>query len=169
MASVPEFQRSDKAAKSAAWMANSTVAYTYVGLNYTAEVLWDVSVGTVAVVALCGPVILAATSSHTHGNLQCIPVGMPIKKLVSPPLGRNAWEKTHDMRCPNVEPLVESLEKVARCFEKRNTELDRKLAIATLNNIENSKYFYACVSPSISDRIAAKRVELEAQITKKQN
>jgi hypothetical protein len=160
MQSIPELKRSEKAKKSATWMAKSTAAYTYVGANYTAEVLWDVSVGTLMVVALCWPAVLAAASG-SGTSIGCIPSPVPFQALSSPSLGRNAIQKTQEMRCPNVEPLALSLEKVAHCFESRNTQQDRKLAYKTLSNIENSKYFFSCVSPEVSQRISAQRVALE--------
>lgn len=161
MKAIPELKRSEKAKNSAKWMAASTAAYTYVGANYTAEILWDVSVGTLMAVALCWPAVLAVASSSSSRNIGCMPSPVPFKSVASPSLGRNAIKKTQTLRCPNVEPLALSLEKVAHCFESRNTEQDRELAYKTLSNIENSKYFFSCVSPEVSQRISAQRVALE--------
>lgn len=161
MQSIPELKRSEKAKNSAAWMASSTAAYTYVGANYTAQILWDLGIGTVMVVALCWPVALAVAGGN-GSHISCIPSPVPFKAVSAPSLGKKAIQKTQEMRCPNVEPLALSLEKVASCFENRNTDQDRKLAHTTLSNIENSKYFFSCVSPEVSRRISAKRVALEA-------
>lgn len=166
---VPELREAEQVKTNAEWAAKSTVAYSYVGLNYTAQVLWNVSVGALAVVVICAPVIMVVASSvsgkgNGGGYAQCLPIPISDKIWVTG-LGKQALHETRDLRCPNVEPLALSLEKVAGCFENRNTPEDRVRAVTTLSNIEDSRHFFSCISPETQKRIVEKHLELQKVTT----
>lgn len=167
---VPELQRIEKTQQTASWLMKNTVAYTYVGLNYTAEVLWDASVGTAGFIALCLPLPIMAVMSDANNHrartplnfdqrvqpigLSCLPEPDGIRNVVlSPPLGRNALSATENFRCPDVTPLALSLEKVGECHEKRNEIGDRDKAFKTYEAIANSSDFFSCVNAETRERI----------------
>lgn len=172
---VPELQKTEETKESATWMLKNSVAYTYVGINYTAEVLWDVSVGTVGFVVLCLPVPVLAglANASLHSGPPYIdgrgptvsgclaPLGST-KRLMSPPLGRNARKDTEKFRCPDVTPLAISLEKVSRCYENRKAPEDLHKALLTLENISGSEDFFQCVEESVQTRILKRSTELKA-------
>jgi hypothetical protein len=172
---VPELQPAQYAVETALWATKNTLAYSYVGANYTAEVVWDVSVGTVGFVALCWPVFLiypyAANRSNSmvfgstnQGPVSCLPSPVSYNSVRSPPLGRNALEKTQEFRCPNVDGFAKSLEKVAQCFEKRNQPGDIQKAVRTLENIEKSKDFFKCLKVETQERITFYKQELQTHL-----
>lgn len=135
-------------------------------LVQSAEVIWDLSVGTVAFVALCGPVLLAMASGNKGGPTYehqrnifpgCLPAPKDVKNLRAPPLGKRALKYTRDYRCPNVESLALSIEKIAGCYEARSREGDAHKAWSTLKSLEDSKHFYSCISPQTQQRIGSNR------------
>lgn len=52
---IPQVERNQSALGSPLWATKNIIAYTYIGANYTAEVLWDGSVGVASAVILCMP------------------------------------------------------------------------------------------------------------------
>jgi hypothetical protein len=129
-------------------LGKKALAYSYIAGNYTAEVLWDVSAGVVLFVGLCAPVmaVAAAAQGPVHGNWTCIPAGKTGKALFAPPLGRKSVQKTHNWRCPNYEPLLNTLQKVILCHQKKDTPDTLDKALQTLANLESSSSFYDCLS-----------------------
>lgn len=163
---LPEVQPINKTVETTAWLAKNTAAYTYVGLNYTAEILWDASVGVMGVVVLCMPVMAAtAYAARAGGNgypvVGCLPQPDGYKGLFSPPLGRNAIKDTQDFRCPNVDGLAHSLEKVAVCYKQKG---DKDKARQTYNNIKKSKHFFSCLEPKYQQQIQQELKNLDEQI-----
>jgi hypothetical protein len=138
----------EASAQNTEYFGKKALAYTYIAGNYTAEVLWDVSAGVVLFAALCVPVIAAqvAAKGNTSGTPGCIPAGKSTKALFAPPLGRRSVQKTQSWRCPNYEPLVETLQKVVTCYENKNTKENFHKALQTLDNLESSPSFYDCLT-----------------------
>ncbi len=178
--SVPQLQKIEKTQDSMEWMVKNTAAYSYVGLNYTAEVLWDVSVGVVGFVVLCLPLQVAATKTGPGNNYplflgggnpprisNCLPAPGGGAAYFSPPLGRKAYHQTKKFRCPNVTPLAESLEKVALCFEQRKSPEDTKKAMVTLENLAASEDFFSCVDEGVQRRILERHAALKVNITRR--
>lgn len=167
---IPELQASQRVVKNADWAAKNTLAYTYIGLNYTAEVVWDVSVGAVGVIVLCAPFVALMAASSASGNpsgmigAPCFPPPEFSKILLSPPLGKKSFLATEALRCPNVEPLVLSLEKVAHCYEDRNGTNDAEKALKTMDSIIYSQHFFSCASLQTQKRIEEKQTLLKNKI-----
>lgn len=147
-------------------LGKKALAYSYIAGNYTAEVLWDVSAGVVLFVGLCAPVIAlsAASKSPVHGNWTCIPAGKTGKALFAPPLGRKSVQKTHSWRCPDYEPLLQTLQKVIVCHQKKDTPDNLDKALQTLANLESSNAFYDCLSDPQKLSLQDHRLNLQKRL-----
>jgi hypothetical protein len=122
-------------------------SYAFTGISYTAEILMDVAGGTVMVVALCGPMVAAEVASHgvqANAPITCIPG--KLDALSAPPLGRQAYTSSQEMRCPNVTPLSRSLRQVAACYEQETTPDSWARAERSLSSMQSTDKFYRCLS-----------------------
>lgn len=160
----------DAAVQSSETIGKNVLAYTYIASNYTAEVLWDTTAGVVVFVGLCAPMI--ASSSVNQGTtvrnstprftLGCIPASSKkIKAMFSPPLGRQAVQRTQSLRCPDTKPLFSTLEKLITCYQKRDDGESLQKALQTMNNLESSEAFYQCLSSEQQLSLQNTRLELQ--------
>ena len=149
----------------------SILSYAFTGASYTAEVLWDLTAGTVMFVALCGPtlavMVAAQDSSHNPatGSLPVVCLPGKIGALSSPPLGRDAYEATKNLRCPVVTELSQSLRKIATCYENKHNPADLQKSLTTLQSIENSGNFYECLPMDERNFVTRERVRVEKLLT----
>lgn len=142
------------------------LAYTYIASNYTAEVLWDATAGVVLFVGLCGPMIaLAASSRSPVGTaVPCMPVAIKPKALFAPPLGRKAVSQTRSLRCPDNEPLLNTLDQLISCYQKQDSLESTDKALQTLDNLESSDSFYECLTDPQKLSLQAKRFDLQKRM-----
>lgn len=166
---IPESQPLTQLTDSASFIARNAAAYSYVGLNYGAEVMLDASAAVGMTVALCSPYLLAAALSHSYPhstgtNSVCLP-WPDNTQIWSPPLGRNAMKTTQGLRCPNITDYSRSLELVADCHESFGTQEHLKQALATLDEIQSEKYFIYCTDFSYQQRLAEKREMVQKKLT----
>lgn len=137
--------------------SGKSASFMITGLGYSTDVLLSFSGGIVGGVVICSPLIaldIAASknggSGHTASG-QCVgDIGGEIIKATNPNLGPLASEKTRGWRCPEMDPIAESLFVVSSCY-KENGEMD--LARKQLLRMKESKQFYACLSEEMKERI----------------
>lgn len=140
-----------KLAESSQRAAGTVLSYAFVGAGYTAEVLLDAAGGTLMFVALCGvPLLLmaAVSAGAPAGTGGMSPIGCfpgKLSALSSPPLGRQAKKMSADLRCPDVKSLSRSMRAVATCYEMRGGLENLEKARRSLEAIEKSESFYACL------------------------
>lgn len=123
------------------------VSGTLLSYSATGQVLWDVTATLGAVVVLCAPGLAAtyvAKDFNSTGHLICIPAD--IKKIQAPYLGANTLEGTANWNCPDVDSISRSIRKVAKCYNDRGGEDNRKKALSSLQSVEKSGSFYRCLS-----------------------
>lgn len=162
-------------------IGKNLLAYTYIAGNYTTEVLWDTTAGVVLFVGLCAPTIalIAAsrspfvsqpTSSPTYfgdqpnKGLLCFPLPGQSKgppPIFSPPLGRNARQKTRAFRCPDTKPVLSAIERLVRCYQNRDDKESLQKALQTLENLEMSESFYNCLPAEEQLALQNTRAELQ--------
>lgn len=159
------------AAETSEHLGKKAMAYTYVAGNYTAEVLWDVTAGVVLFVGLCAPIVAVAVAAkgNVHGSFSCLPGGKKAKALFAPPLGRQSLQKTQSWRCPNYEPLVETLHKVLLCHQQKDSLEDMDKALQTLDNLESSGDFYDCLTNVQKLSLQNRRLDLRKRRAELQN
>lgn len=166
LTNLPENDPLVKVARDSEHAGKAILSYAFVGASYTAEVLWDVTGGTVMFVALCGPMVLAGTAATYVGGdtrIGCIPGRFDA--LEAPPLGRQAVASTRAMRCPEVAPLSRSLRAVASCYESRGGEENLRKAEAQLKAIRKSADFVSCLPADEYAQLAKQEAELNAKKT----
>lgn len=173
---IPELQPLQKTADSAAWATKNLAAYSYVGLNYTAELAWDVSAGTLMFVGLCLPELALMTVATKNGagygrfsgveagtgfrTALCFPVTETSKKVLAPPLGRRAYESTHSLRCPDVKGLVQSYVKVIACYEETPSKENLSEALLTIDELQSNRGFNSCVEPGQQQGLIERRAQI---------
>lgn len=172
MAHVPENDPAIKFAGNTKQTFGTVAAYTFVGFSYTAEVLWDVTGGTVMAVALCGiPSTLSVAATYQRGQsagiLTCFPG--KLDALGAPPLGRRALAATEELRCPDLTSLSRSLRSVASCYSGEKTEVGRTKAKQVLTSLQNSEDFYSCLSESERHAIGVQIRDLDDPISSYKN
>ena len=148
-------------------LGKKALAYSYIAGNYTAEVLWDVSAGVILFVGLCAAPAVAvsvATKGKVYGSTSCLPGGNTGKALFAPPLGRKSVQKTQTWRCPNYEPLFETLQKVIVCHQKKDTPENIDKALQTLDNLESSSSFYDCLTNLQKVSLQEHRLNLQKRL-----
>ncbi len=147
-------------------LGKKALAYSYIVGNYSAEVLWDISAGVVLFVGLCAPIVAVAVASKSPvpGQLSCLPGGKQAKALFAPPLGRKSVKSTESWRCPNYEPLLETLQKVIVCHQKKDTPENLDKALQTMNNLESSSSFYDCLTASQKLALQDHRLNLQKRL-----
>ncbi len=168
---IPEESSGIKLVSKTKQAAGTALSYSLTGVSYTAELIWDVAGGTITFVALCGPMIALVAASGGAGpavigsmeKLNCLP-GNP-RALSSPPLGRNMYESTKDLRCPDLAPLARSMRKIASCYKQRGDEASIKKAQATLGALRSSGDFYSCLPRADQDLINQDIEELKSPST----
>lgn len=157
--SVPENQEIYKISQMSEQAGGTLISYSFTGAAYTAQVLWDVSVGLTAAIVLCAPsiaVIMTSKSQPISSATMCIPAD--IKPILSPSLGKQAYQKSESLRCPTLKPLSESIRKVAQCYSQKQTKADNEKAIKLLESLKDSKSFYQCLP---NDEIVAFTKDLQ--------
>lgn len=152
------------------WLSKNTVAYSYIGLNYTAEFAWDASVGLMHGLVLCAPFMLVSSftagdmvlnsygrppESRYHTPAVCFPAPSFSKSLFAPPLGRMAHTQTQKLRCPNTEKTGRVALVRASCYAQRKQVGDLEKAIRVLD-VVMTQSDYACFSRSLQELLSAK-------------
>lgn len=146
---IPENETSYKFLRSTQSSAGKVLSYSVTGAAYTAEVLLDVTIGTVGAVILCSPAILSSSGVTQRGAYSgeitpCLPENGLM--LWSPPLGRNTRNKTRTWECPSLDGLSQKVREVAQCFSNRGDNDSKMKALKTLESLEKSEKFYECLS-----------------------
>jgi hypothetical protein len=126
----------------------SLLSYTATGAGYTADVILTVVGGAVIFVALCAPIAAAVIASNGGGNAvsgaECLPADL---SQISPPhFGRDLYQGTAQMRCPDLTLLSRSIRRVAACQEKRASSENLLAARKTLSSITNNNEFMKCIA-----------------------
>jgi hypothetical protein len=161
----------ERSADEMKYLTKNAAAYSYVGANYAAEVVWDVSTGTVAYVGICGIPTAGIVSTGSVEFFYLIPAACAAaewtrRQIQSGPLGRRALQATQAMRCPsNLTVINDSLQRVASCYENRGDQESLKKAATSLENIEKSKGFFSCLEPEDQMLVRSRREEIERRIT----
>lgn len=142
------------------------LAYTYIATNYTAEVLWDATAGVVLFVGVCGPMIAVAATSRSpvQSAVPCMPIPIKPKALFAPPLGRKAITQTRSLRCPDNEPLLQTLDQLMSCYQKQDSPESLDRAVQTLDNLESSDSFYECLTDPQKLSLQSKRFDLQKRM-----
>jgi hypothetical protein len=149
---IPENQKVYKIQSISQQAAGSLISYSFTGVAYTVQILWNITAGGVAGIFLCAPDIalnLAQTKNSNMSNPSgptCFPAN--IRPILSPSLGKSAYENTENLRCPPLEGLSQSIRKVAQCFAARKTHADYQKAISILKSVSDSGSFYSCLPES---------------------
>jgi hypothetical protein len=130
--------------------AGTVASYVFIGATYTVEVLWDIVGGTIGVVGLCAPMLVAQVAASSHGSergmmkpVHCLP-GSPTA-LMAPSLGKQAHQGTKSMRCPDLAGVSKSLRDVATCYQALGGNDNIKKARQSLESVKSSKDFYECL------------------------
>jgi hypothetical protein len=143
---VPENQSIYKLNDKIEKTTGTVLSYSFTGAAYTAQVVWDVTVGVAAVTIMCAPTIaLSMAAKGEAGKLNPYCLSGDLKPLLSPPLGKNTYKNTESWRCSEVTPVSQSIRKVARCFSNRGTKENFTKALNTLEAVANSGAFYSCL------------------------
>jgi len=149
---IPEKTTGAKFISSTHQAGGTLLSYAFTGASYTAEILWDITGGTVMFLGLCGPIIAVEALAINNGGgasgqVVCLS-GFPekIDRLGAPPLGRKAYRSTANLRCPPLEGLSQSIRQVASCFAGQKTSQSQARARKTLESIRNSGEFYNCLN-----------------------
>jgi hypothetical protein len=178
---LPEKDPLSISAEYAKRIGGNIAAYTYTAGGYTAEVLWDVTAGTIIVVAVTAPVVaLGVLCSKNHCNsmsgnaLPLLPASSNspknkksrnlFEKLEAPPLGRRAFRQTQDLRCPNLKDVSQSLRQVASCYESNGDQQSLHKAIISLENVERSDVFFTCLPPEEQEAVTTQKKKLQSQL-----
>lgn len=162
---LTEESKAEQALEAMAWLSKNTVAYSYIGLNYSAEIAWDASVGLMHGLVLCGPFLVVSSLSagnmilSSYGNPQqghntpavCLPAPSFSKSLFAPPLGRMARTQTQMFRCPNVERAGQLALVRASCYKQRNLAGDRDKALQVLDAAMGGESSFACFPASMQE------------------
>ncbi len=155
---IPEESSGLKLISKTKQAAGTALSYSLTGVSYTAELIWDISGGAITFVALCGPMIALMIATNSSGPqmdgstpLLCLP-GNP-RALSSPPLGRNMYDSTLDLRCPDLSPITHSIRKIANCYKQHGDQASLKKAYQSLQALRSSGNFYSCVPKSDQDLI----------------
>ncbi len=153
---LPENEMGAKLLSKTQEASGKTLSYALTGMSYTAEVLLNVVGGTVMVVALCGPSVAAGIWATDGRAGICLPGR--IDALSPPNIGRQTYQATENLRCPNLVPMSRSMRKVAACYLKRDTKDALEKAHKSLLAIQESKDFYNCLPTEEKQAIG---IELE--------
>ena len=143
---IPENETGAKLLSKTQNAGGIALSYALTGAAYTGEVLLDVVGGTIMFVALCGPPIalgvIASTNSNGGssggygGNIGvCLPGN--IEALLAPEFGKQTYNASKDLRCPNLVGISQSLRRVAACFSRRHKNQDLEKANQTLLSLRH--------------------------------
>lgn len=164
--SMPEHDPMVKLINTSEQAAGTVASYAFVGASYTAEVLWNVTGGTVMILAMCAPGMVASVMANGNGTVAghlCFPGSVgSMSAFAAPPLGRQAKKSSKHLQCPNIEGLNQSMRAVASCYEARGTDEDLKKAKKTLQSIRNSSDFYECLSKDEKEKTLKQLEELKS-------
>ena len=147
---VPENDPSVRLFKQAENTTRSAISYGYIGVNYSAEILWDTVAGGLTLVVLCSPGLLASATLVTRGEISRVaggPYCLPLNHLnavLAPPIGRQAIRSSAEWRCPDVSTLIHSLRSVSACFEEWENHASLLRAERSLTVGQESTGFYSC-------------------------
>lgn len=130
--------------------AGTALSYAATGVGYTADVAVTVVGGSVILIALCSPLVLASASgvpvsyseTRHHANM-CFPTPSGLRL---PAMGAAAYRTTAELRCPDLTSLSKSMRRVAACEERKNQIIAFERAKQTLITIEGNADFLTCVS-----------------------
>lgn len=131
------------------------MSYLWTGVNYTAEVTWDVATGTVLFVALCAPLFFAHQNrSHPMegSGVRCLS-GKVAKHIQSPPLGRKAYQRTKNWRCPPLLKRIQNLEPSYSCYLSSKNPKVREQGRKSFTALAKSPSLRTCVSTVHRDRL----------------
>lgn len=146
---VPENQDQYKITSVTKQAGETLISYSLSGAAYATQIVWDVTVGVTSVVILCAPfyaLAMASNSSSLAGvDAQKLCVPADINPLMAPKLGKNTYEQTETLRCPDVTGLSQSIRKVAKCYNQKGGVEAQKKAIQTLESVTQSGRFYNCL------------------------
>jgi hypothetical protein len=179
---LPEEDPLALSAEYAKRIGGNIAAYTYTAGGYTAEVLWDITAGTIIVVAVAAPIValgvLCSKNNCDVSGRNYMPVvptssNSPQKKksfnlfkvLEAPPLGRRAFRQTQELRCPNLKDVSKSLRQVASCYESNGDKQSLSKAIVSLENIEKSEVFFTCLPQEEREAVTTQKNKLQSQLT----
>ncbi|MES2855293.1 MAG: hypothetical protein V4692_05495 [Bdellovibrionota bacterium] len=166
---IPENDPMIKLANRTEQATGTIVSYAFAGMNYSAEVLWDVAGGTVMFVALCAPTIaaLALHNGPVFGNANCFPGD--IGALGAPPLGRKSLEDTKHLRCPDLTGLSRSLRRVSTCYASRGGPVNLKKASDNLESLQRSSEFYSCLPEAEQTLVKNELAKIQALLGQPNN
>lgn len=158
---VPENQSIYQISSKTQQAGGTLISYSFVGAAYTAQILWDVSVGLTSSIVLCAPGIALSMAKSTNSSANFGPTcfSADITKLMSPPLGRRTLDSSANLRCPDLSGLTASLREVAACFAAKGTQSDRGRASKILESLQNSGGFYSCLKAEDRVRVSNELAE----------
>ncbi len=150
--------------------AGTVASYAFVGASYGVQILWDITGGTVGMIALCGPAIAATAMAGANGGslhginsqLRCLPGDFGV--FLAPPLGKQALQKTKPLRCPDLKTFSQSLRSVASCYEGLGDKESLNKALTTLQSVKDSKEFYSCMPNSEKKSLDEQTVAVKAKL-----
>lgn len=166
---VPENDKTYTYLRTAQVNGGKLLSYSLTGVAYSAEILFDLTIGVVGGVILCSPTILANTQASAGNNpagpAYCFPYQGQLPW--SPPLGRKVRNATKSFECPNLDGLSQNIRSVAKCFADRGDNENRQRALKTMESIENSKDFYKCLSSNERNEFTKQKSDLISRIQQK--
>ena len=152
------------------------LSYAATGAGYTADVLLTVAGGAVLFTVLCAPLLAVGASgwpTSLDGSVNtgpqtpygpCLPVNL--SHLSLPHLGKDIYEGTEAMRCPDLTALSKSVRRVATCSEARETPAALTLAKKTLSSVVNNKDFMSCITADERSSLQTDAYRIEAKLNR---
>jgi hypothetical protein len=148
MEEIPHNNKINKLISKTETNVGKVISYSVIGGALVVDVLWDVGVGTVAVVAMCSPgIVLSAAVGGGMVPIPCVPVGNGIGAAHVSDKARTA---TARYSCPNIDEISQNIRKVAACYA--DMKKDKPQAINILYSLKKQDGFFNCLSRAESDR-----------------
>jgi hypothetical protein len=137
-------------------LATNAYSYLLTGTSYAAEFTLTVSVGVLAGVVLCSPLLALELGLKGDGQAsgQCV-AGIFDNVYSSRKFNysKKVYEKTQKFTCPNLDSISERTRLSAQCFIDRNKGQDKENAESLIVSLYKSELFQKCVSEKEKNQI----------------
>jgi hypothetical protein len=142
------------------------ISYTATAGGYTADFVVSVT-GLILIGGIfCAPgIFLSSQTNYNHGSACFIPESISKSLKAGPGFGRTAFENTSDLRCLNMDGLLDAMDKVSKCYERRGGKEDLKKSRDQIFSITTGAYMKRCLPKEKMDYFKERVDSLEQRLT----